>query len=109
MTRIDILLTTHFHGDHIGAMPALAKLIPIGMYMDHGESVEIARPNVAVAYKAYTDLAGASRRILKAGDKIPLKGVDVEVVISGGQAITKPAGRRGRKEPDMRGLQAASR
>jgi len=85
-------------------MPALAKLIPIGMYMDHGESVEIARPNVA-----YTDLAGASRRILKAGDKIPLKGVDVEVVISGGQAITKPAGRRGRKEPDMRGLQAASR
>ena len=44
LTKIDILLTTHFHGDHIGAMPALAKLIPIKMYMDHGESVELARP-----------------------------------------------------------------
>ena len=37
LKKIDILLTTHFHGDHIGAMPALAKLIPIEMYMDHGE------------------------------------------------------------------------
>src|ERR1019366_3113491 len=40
--KIDILLTAHFHSDHIGGMAALAKLIPIGMYMDHGESVEIA-------------------------------------------------------------------
>ena len=37
VTRIDYLLTTHFHGDHIGAMPALAKMIPIGMYLDHGD------------------------------------------------------------------------
>src|ERR1022692_816306 len=29
LQKIDILLTTHFHGDHIGAMPALAKMIPI--------------------------------------------------------------------------------
>src|SRR5664279_3402398 len=47
LKQIDILLTTHFHSDHIGAMPALAKLIPIGMYLDHGESIEIARPQVA--------------------------------------------------------------
>jgi len=97
LKKIDILLTTHFHGDHIGAMQALAKMIPIGMYMDHGESVEIARPNVATAYKAYVDLAGANRRILKAGDKIPLKGVDVEVVIAGGQAIAKPLAGAGEK------------
>ena len=90
LKKIDILLTTHFHSDHIGAMAALAKMIPIDMYMDHGESVEIARPNVAAAYKAYVELAGAHRRILKPGDKIPLKGVDVEVVISGGHAIAKP-------------------
>ncbi len=99
LTKIDILLTTHFHSDHIGAMPALAKLIPIGKYMDHGESVEIARPNVAAAYKAYVELAGAHRRILKPGDKIPLKGVDVAVVIAGGQAIAKPLAGAGEKNP----------
>src|SRR5437879_12206308 len=42
LKQIDFLLTTHFHGDHIGAMPALAKLIPINMYLDHGESIEIS-------------------------------------------------------------------
>src|SRR3954454_12419265 len=40
LTKINILVTTHFHSDHIGAMPALAKLIPIEKFMDHGESVE---------------------------------------------------------------------
>ena len=62
LKKIDILLTTHFHSDHIGAMPALAKLIPIGKYMDHGETVEIARPQVAAAYKAYVELSQGSAR-----------------------------------------------
>jgi beta-lactamase superfamily II metal-dependent hydrolase len=90
LKKIDILLTTHFHSDHMGSAPALAKMIPIEMYMDHGESVEIARPNVAAAYKAYVDQAADKRKILKAGDKIPIKGVDIEVIESAGQAITKP-------------------
>jgi competence protein ComEC len=90
LKKIDILLTTHFHNDHIGGMPALAKLIPIGMYMDHGETVEIARPPVAAVYKAYEELSAGKRRILKAGDRIPLKGVNIEVIESAAQAITKP-------------------
>lgn len=90
LTKIDYLLTTHYHGDHMGAMAALAKLIPIGTYMDHGPSVELSRPNVAAAYKAYEEQVAGKRRILKAGDRIPLKGIDVEVIMSAGQAITKP-------------------
>ena len=90
LTKIDILLTTHFHADHIGAMAALAKMIPIEMYMDHGESVELARPQVAASYKAYEELSAGKRKILKAGDRIPLKGVDIEVIMSAGQAIAKP-------------------
>src|SRR5271157_6120829 len=57
LKKIDFLLTTHFHGDHIGAMPALAKMIPIDMFMDHGQSVEMNRPNVVAAYKAYEELS----------------------------------------------------
>jgi competence protein ComEC len=89
LKQIDILLTTHFHSDHIGAMPALAKLIPIGMYLDHGESIEMARPQVATAYKAYVEQSQGKRKILVAGDRIPLKGVDIEVVVSAGKGITK--------------------
>src|ERR1700692_3080841 len=90
LKKIDILLTTHFHSDHIGAMPALAKLIPIEMYMDHGDSVELNRPNAAAAYQAYKELSAGKRKILRAGDRIPLKGIDIEVVMSAGEAITKP-------------------
>src|ERR1019366_2327695 len=70
LKKIDFLVTTHFHGDHIGAMPALAKLIPINLYMDHGDSVELNRPNVAAAYHAYEEQAAGRRRILKTGDRI---------------------------------------
>lgn len=90
LKKIDILLTTHFHSDHIGGMAALAKMIPIGRYMDHGPSVELDRPQVAEAYKAYEELSAGKRRILKAGDRIPLKGADVQVIVSAGQAISKP-------------------
>jgi competence protein ComEC len=99
LTKIDYLLTTHFHSDHIGAMPALAKLIPIGTYLDHGDSIELARPQVAAAYKEYVAQAGEHRKILKAGDRIPLKGVDIDVIMSAGQAITKPLKGAGAKNP----------
>src|ERR1039457_137472 len=89
LKKIDILLTTHFHSDHIGAMPALAKLIPIDLYMDHGESVEMARPQVAAAYKAYVELSQGKRKSLVAGDRIPLKGVDIQVIMSAGKGIVK--------------------
>jgi beta-lactamase superfamily II metal-dependent hydrolase len=99
LKKIDILLTTHFHSDHIGAMPALAKLIPIEMFMDHGPSVELDRPNVAAAYKAYEELSAGHRRSLKAGDKIPLNGVDVDVIMSAGEAIAKPMKGAGKPNP----------
>src|SRR5690349_19142429 len=38
LKKIDMLITTHYHGDHLGALEALKKLIPIGQYIDHGES-----------------------------------------------------------------------
>jgi competence protein ComEC len=89
LKKIDFLLTTHFHVDHYGALEALSKLITIDRFLDHGESIEIARPNVAAAYKAYVALTEGKRTILKAGDKIPLKGVDVQIVMSAGKPIAK--------------------
>jgi competence protein ComEC len=89
LKKIDVLLTTHFHADHIGSMPALAKMIPIGRFMDHGPSVELARPQVAANYKAYEELSTGKRTILRAGDRIPLKGVEIQVIMSAGQPITK--------------------
>lgn len=97
LKKLDYVLTTHFHGDHYGALQALAKLIPIGAFLDHGDSVELSRPNVQTMFKAYTDLAGAKRKSLKAGEKIPLKGVDIQVIMSHGQPIAKALKGAGQK------------
>jgi hypothetical protein len=71
-------------------MDALATMIPIAHYMDHGPSVELDRPRVAAVYEAYEKLSKGKRTILKAGDKIPLEGLDTTVVQSAGKSITTP-------------------
>src|SRR5687767_15721784 len=36
LRQIDHLITTHYHGDHIGGLPELAKRITIANFIDHG-------------------------------------------------------------------------
>lgn len=40
LKQLDYELVTHFHADHYGAVPALAKQIPIRTFVDHGPAVE---------------------------------------------------------------------
>src|SRR5580692_10736805 len=40
LAKIDFLMITHYHSDHVGGLPALASLIPIGKFYDHGDSIE---------------------------------------------------------------------
>src|SRR5438874_4908411 len=43
--QIDHLITTHYHGDHVGGLPELASRIPIREFIDHGANIQPA-PNV---------------------------------------------------------------
>jgi beta-lactamase superfamily II metal-dependent hydrolase len=36
LSKIDYLVTTHFHSDHFGGILKLSKLIPIGKFLDKG-------------------------------------------------------------------------
>ena len=45
--ELDYLVSTHYHGDHIGGFEALLKDIPVKHFIDHGTSIEIDRPVVA--------------------------------------------------------------
>lgn len=89
LKQIDILFTTHYHSDHVGGAPALAKMIPIQRFLDHGESIETGTPAGAKLYDAYKATADGKRTTVKPGDKIPLKGIDVTVVTSNGEVIGK--------------------
>ncbi len=90
LKQIDAVLITHFHSDHVGGVPALSKLIPIARYYDHGESIELGDARSKQMWDAYLAAAEGKRTILKPGDKIPLDGVDITVLIANGQPIANP-------------------
>lgn len=87
LKKIDYLVTTHFHGDHAGGAPALAKLIPIGKFFDHGDSIEAQDQRGKPIWDAYEALARGKRTTLKPGDKLPLKGLETLVISANGQTI----------------------
>ena len=92
LKKIDAFVLSHYHADHMGGLPALAKLIPIDRYYDHGDGVdEVDRAR----YDAYMAVARGKRTVLKAGETIPLKGVQALVVASDAQFIPNPVNRGG--------------
>ena len=91
LKKIDMLVTTHYHGDHVGGAPALAKMIPIEKFYDHGDSIEAGNnAQTAKLWEDYKTISEGKRVVVKPGDKIPLKGMDVTVVSANGEVIAKP-------------------
>jgi competence protein ComEC len=90
LTKIDYLVVTHFHGDHAGGIPAVAKRLPIGTFVDH-DTVVPGDPSATPVFNAYAPVrAGGRHLIAKPGDKVPLEGVDVQIVASDRKTITQP-------------------
>lgn len=91
LTEINHLITTHWHGDHFGAMAELARRIPIRHYIDHGPSVQSQPASDVFLKDTYPALYGkAKRTIAKPGDRIPIAGLDWRIVTSAGQTIKAP-------------------
>lgn len=83
--RIDHYLTTHWHLDHFGGIGALAKMVEVGNYYDHGfpegKHGDI-NPDLKATYLDLTSKKASTR--LRPGGTIPLKGVTVRVVVAHG-------------------------
>lgn len=94
VTRIDNLLTTHFHADHDGGIVELAQLMPIGTFIDHASPDPQAEAGVAgttAAFERYAAVRAKGRHVVpKPGDPLPLKGVEAVVVSSAGATVQKP-------------------
>jgi beta-lactamase superfamily II metal-dependent hydrolase len=99
LKKIDNLLITHYHTDHVGGVGVLSKLIPIGKFYDHGEAVSTRDPEDARNWETYKTVAAGKRTILKPGDEIPLKGVTIQVLSAGGELLAQPLKGAGANNP----------
>jgi beta-lactamase superfamily II metal-dependent hydrolase len=98
--KIDYMVVSHYDGDHVGGVPALAARMPIGTFVDHGANVQLANPNYLKNVDAYLALAAKGQRlVVKAGDRIPIKGFDALVVMAAGKAIAEPLPGAGQPNP----------
>lgn len=108
--QIDYLVLTHYHVDHVGGVEALAKQIPIKHFVDHGPTVEPREqvPGFQAMYKELIQKAGPGAHIVvKPGDKIPVPGLNIEVLTSAGEVLKKPisgAPGAGKPNPECAGF-----
>jgi competence protein ComEC len=97
--QIDYLVITHYHHDHVGGVAQLAAKMPIRNFVDHGQNFEDAKDNAAV-YNAYLAVRKKGNHIVvKAGDRIPIQGIQVDVVTASGVAIAQPLPGAGQPNP----------
>src|SRR3989442_4316916 len=104
LKQIDHLITTHYHGDHIGGLLELAKRIPIQEFIDHGPNVQPA-PAIDPILEQYAVLnAKVKHRVVKPGDKVDVTGLDWRVVTSPGRGLSSPLPGAGSANPHCAGF-----
>ena len=89
---LDYLVITHYHDDHVGGMEELAKRVKFRTVVTHGPTTETGNTadRMMATLRSAMAASGAKEMVVKPGDTIPLKGLDVKVVASNRQLIESP-------------------
>jgi competence protein ComEC len=96
LSKIDYMVTTHYHVDHIGGVLDLASKFPVGTFVDHGANRELLSnqaksmgPNSPISlYDAYRKaIAGKPHREMKAGDTLRVGDLTLTAVTSDNKHI----------------------
>ena len=100
VTQIDHLITTHWHGDHFGAMAELAGRIPIKQFIDHGGNVQPQEGADEFLRNVYPTLyAKGTHTVAKPGEKIAIGGLDWRIVTSAGATLKTALPGGGKSNP----------
>ncbi|HTF64730.1 MAG TPA: MBL fold metallo-hydrolase [Edaphobacter sp.] len=106
--KIDYVLITHFHEDHVGGVTQLLERVPVGAFIDHGLNRE-EEPAANRGYAAYEKAIAANkvkRSQAKPGDVLPIVGMKAVVVSADGNLIQKPLEGAGAANPFCKGAES---
>jgi competence protein ComEC len=106
LSRIDSVLITHFHQDHVGGVPQLVQRIPVGRFFVHGPNRELDHGATEEGYAAFQKVLATTKAkeiVAKPGDRLPIStntdGLDVSVISSDGKLIRKALAGAGQPNP----------
>lgn len=99
IAKIDYVLLTHYHDDHVGGVPQLVSRIPVGTFIDHGPNREFDQGITEHGFAEYQKVIsqGSSKRLtVHPGDVLPIQGMKVTVVSADGELLKRPLDDAGR-------------
>ena len=88
--KIDYVLITHYHTDHVGGVPQLVQKIPVGTFIDHGPNRESSKATESLYAEYQAATANANHILAKPGDTLPIKGLNITVVSADGNVLEQP-------------------
>ena len=102
VSKIDYLIITHYHMDHVGGISDLVKRIPVDTFIDHGLNAEHLKPGEKVPpdlaggmpdqlYPRYLEaIKGHKHIVAKPGQVIQIGSMSDTIVASDGVTLSKP-------------------